>query len=86
MFQRIVKTYKLCAVEKDRFMVIWKFIALSKARLKHESQQAVCGQLGNCHCNLGVSFLFLHKTSDKCFQECTSESHLKFRRNVSRQV
>lgn len=58
MFQGVVKTYKVCAVEKDGVTVIWKFVALSKAGLKHDSQQGGCGQLANSRCNLGVSFLF----------------------------
>lgn len=56
MCQGVVKTY-----EVDGVMVIWKFVALSEAGLKHDSQQGGCGQPANYGCNLGVSFLFTRR-------------------------
>ena len=80
----MLKTYKLYAKKRVKFMVIGKFLLLSKARLKHESWCGVCGQ--STTLVVWVSLLLPHKVSDKYFQESASESHLKFKRDISRQV
>lgn len=84
MFLGMLKIYKLYVKKRVKFMVIGKFLFLLKVRFKYESWCGVCGQL--IIFVVWVLFLFFYKVLDKYFQESVSESYLKFKRDISRQV